>query len=441
MKGIAGELGEMKIPLRPEARSIRQRPYRLNPIYKQKVKAKIDRMLEAKIIEPVEESEWISPMVVQYKKQGGIRICVDLRKLNDACLDDPFPTPFMDEVLENVGGHEAYPFTNGFSGYHQIKIAQDDRYKTTFATEWESYQYIVMSFGLKNAPTIFSRVDIAAFKEFIHQFLEVYLDDWTVYSLLKDHVEVLQMMLERCRQCQILLNIKKCIFETPFGILLGHIICKQGLLVDSTKIAVMVNLPPPKTVRQLRATLGHTGYYRKFIKGYVQITAPMEKLLRNDTNFQWNDECQHGLDTLKEKMVTVPILVFLDWDKTFHVHVDASAITLGAILAQPGAGDMDHPIAFASRKLSESEKNYNTTEREGLAMVYALQKFRHYLLGKHFKMFTDHSALKYLVNKPVLGGRICRWLLLFKEFDFEVIVKPGKLNAGPDHLSRVTNGE
>jgi hypothetical protein len=123
------------------------------------------------------------------------------------------------------------------------------------------------------------------------------------------------------------------------------------------------------------------------------------------------------------------------------VHVDASTITLGAILAQPRAGDLDHPIAFASRKLSDSEHNYNMTEREGLAIIYALQKFRHYLLGKHFKMFTDHSALKYLVNKPVLGGRICRWLLLFQEFDFEVIVKLGKLNVGPDHLSRITNGE
>jgi hypothetical protein len=167
-----------------------------------------------------------------------------------------------------------------------------------------------MSFGLKNAPALFSRVFIATFKEFIHQFIEVYLDNWTVYSLLKDHVEVLWLMLERCRQCQISLNIKKCIFRTPFGILLGHIVCKQGLLVDPAKIAVIVNLPPPKIVCQLRATLGHTGYYRKFIKGYAQITAPMEKLLRKDTMFQWNGKCQHGLDTQKEKMVTTPILVF-----------------------------------------------------------------------------------------------------------------------------------
>jgi hypothetical protein len=267
-------------------------------------------MLEVGIIEPVEESKWMSPMVVQEKKQGGIRICVDLRKLNDACLHDPFPTPFMDEVLENVGGKEFYSFIDIFSRYHQIKIAPKDRYKTTFSTEWGSYQYTIMPFELKNAPTILSRVVIAAFKEFIHQFLEVYLDDWTIYSMLKDNVEVLWLMLEICRQCQILLNIKKCIFRTPFGILLGHIAWKQGLLVDPSKIAIIINLPPPKTIHQLRATLGHTRCYNFFIKGYVQINAPMEKLLRKDTKFQWNEDFQHGLDTLKEKMVNTPILVF-----------------------------------------------------------------------------------------------------------------------------------
>jgi hypothetical protein len=184
-----------------------------------------------------------------------------------------------------VGGQEAYSFIDGFLGYHQIKISPEDRYKTTFSTEWQSYQYTVMPFGLKNAPTIFSRVVIAAFKEFIHQLLEVYLDDWTIYSLLKDHVRVLRLMLERCMQCHISLNIKKHIFGTPFAILLGHIVCKQGVLVDPAKIAVIVNLPPLKSVRQLRETLVHTGYYKKFIKGYMQITAPMEKLLKKNTIF------------------------------------------------------------------------------------------------------------------------------------------------------------
>jgi hypothetical protein len=167
----------MNMPLKPKARPVRQRCYRLNPMYKQKVKAKIEKMLEDGIIEPIVESEWISPMVVQEKKKGGIRICVDLKKLNDTSLHDPFPTPFTDEVLENVGGQESYSFTDGFSGYHQITIAPEDRYKTNFSIEWGSYQYIVIPFGLKNAPAIFSRVVIDAFKKFIHRFLKLYLYD------------------------------------------------------------------------------------------------------------------------------------------------------------------------------------------------------------------------------------------------------------------------
>jgi hypothetical protein len=142
---------------------------------------------------------------------------------------------------------------------------------------------------------------IATFKDFIHKFLEVYLDDWIVFSLLKDHVEVLRLMLGTCRQCQIYLNIEKCIFSAPFGILLGHVVCKQGVLVDPNKIFVILNLPPPKLVHQLRATLSHTGYYRNFIKSDAQITALMEKLLNKDIKFQWNDECQQSLDILKRK--------------------------------------------------------------------------------------------------------------------------------------------
>ena len=150
----------------------------------------------------------------------------------------------------------------------------------------------------------------------------------------------------------------------------------------------------------------------------------MENLLKKDFQFIWTEECQQSFDTLKQKMVTAPILVFPNWSKECHVHIDASSISLGEMLAQPRVGDIDHSLAFASRNLSTTEINYTTTEREGLAMVYALQKFHHYLLGGHFEMFIDHSALKYLVNKPVLGARICRWILLFQEYDFEIVVKP-----------------
>jgi hypothetical protein len=151
------------------------------------------------IIEPIEESEWIIPMVVQDKKTREIKIYLDLMKLNDACLHDPFPTPFIDEVLDNVGGQEVYSFTDGFSGYHQIQISKEDRHKTTFTTEWGSYQYTMILFGLKNALAIFSTVVVEAFKEFLHKFMEAYFDDWTIFSLLQNHIECLRLMLDKCR--------------------------------------------------------------------------------------------------------------------------------------------------------------------------------------------------------------------------------------------------
>lgn len=175
--------------------------------------------------------------------------------------------------------------------------------------------------------------------------------------------------------------------------------------MDPTKIIVIVNLEAPRNVKQLRVTLGQTGYYRKFIKSYAQITAMMEKLLKKYAMFCWDEDCQHSLDVLKDKMVTIPTLVFPNWKNEFHVHVDSTCIAPGAISTQEGEGEIDHLIAFTNRKLSKAEKNHSTTECEGLAMVFALQKFGHYLLGGHFKMYTNHSALKYLVNKNALGGR------------------------------------
>jgi hypothetical protein len=156
-----------------------------------------------------------------------------------------------------------------------------------------------MPFGLRNSPTMFSRVVVEALKEFLHKFLEVYFDDWTVFSLLKNHIECLRLMLDKCRQCQIALNLKKCIFFSPFGVLLCHLVCQHGLLVDPSKIAIIVDLPPPTLVKQLCTALGHTGYYKKLIKGYAQITTPMEKILKIDCQFHWIEECQQSFNMLK----------------------------------------------------------------------------------------------------------------------------------------------
>lgn len=207
----------------------------------------------ARIIELVEEFEWVSPMMVQEKKmKGDIKIFVDLQKLSDACIHDPFTTPFTDEVLENVGGEEAYSFTNRFSRYNQIEIAPEEKSKTTFPKEWGLFQYIVMPFRLENSPTIFSRVVVATFKEFILKVLEVYIDDWIVFWLVKKHVSSLHLMFDTCRKYEISLNLKKFIFCVPYGTLLGQVVSKHGLMVDLAKIIVMINLEHLRNVKNLR---------------------------------------------------------------------------------------------------------------------------------------------------------------------------------------------
>jgi len=346
----------MKIDLKPGSKPVKNRPYHINPRVKEKVKKEIDKMLEVGLIFVVEEAEWVNPIVIQRKKDiEDIRVYVDYRSPKSTCVHDPFPTPFTDEVLEQVAGKEAYSFIDGFSRYHQVRIAEEDKRKTTFIIEWGSFAYNVMPFVLKNSPAVFSRIVIATFRDFIQTFIEFYMDDWKIYSLLREHITLLRLMFDRCRELQISLNLKKCIFSVSHGNLLGHIVCREGLLVDPAKVAVIVNMKPPTSTKQLCSTLEHTGYDHRLIRRYANITAPLENLLKKDELFQWTPECDKAFETLKEKLITTPILIFPNREKEFHVHVDASGISLGGILTQHRYGAMDHPIYFVIRKMSQAE--------------------------------------------------------------------------------------
>jgi hypothetical protein len=352
---------------------VRHRLYHLKPRAKEKVKKEIDKMLEDVLIFSVEEEEWVSPIVIQKKKgTEDIRVYVDYRSLDSSWVHDPFQTPFTDEVLEHVSRKEVYSFAYGFSGYHQVRIVEMDKKKTTLITEWGSFTYNVMPFGLKNTPAVFSKIVIASFREFIHKFIEVYMDDWMIYSLIKEHVALLRLMFDRWRELHISLNLIKCIVCVPHGMFLGHIVYQEGVLADPAKVVVIVNMPPTTSAKQLHSTLGHAGCYRRFIRRYENITVPLENLLKKEKTFQWVIECDKAFTNLKGKLNKKPILIFPNWKNEFLVHVEASGISLGAILAQPRDGAMDHPIYFESRMLSQDERNYTTTKREGLAMIYAL---------------------------------------------------------------------
>lgn len=282
-----------------------------------------------------------------------------------------------------------------------------------------------------------------AFKEYLRNYLKIFMDDLCVHSANREeHIRHLELVFQKCRLYHICLNPEKCKFMVRQGKILGHIISHNGISTNADKIAAIVELPRPHNAKGVQVFMGHCGYYRRFIYMYVEIARPMYALL---VVFEWTDDCEHAFEKLKIALVSAPILRALDWNTIFHVHIDASAFAIGCVLAQPSNQELeknlDFPVSYTSRQLNTAKKNYTTTEREGLAMIYALKKFRHYLLANKFIFFVDHQALLYLVKKPCTTGRIVRWFVILLEFDFEVAVKKGRMHQRVNHLSRITSGE
>ena len=382
------------------------------------VKEEIDRLLEAGFIYPDHNSEWVSSIVVVPKKVGAdgkvkIWVCQDFRKLNAATKKDYFPLPFMDTILIHVSGQECYNFLDGFFGYNQVHIQNQDQLKTTFTTEWGTFAFNRMPSGLCNAPGTFQRLMMDIFQDFLRHFLEVFIDNFAVFSLQKDHLEYLRKTFQRCRETCLKLHLGKCFFGMTSGVLLGHVVLsKRGLEVDREKVKTILALIASNCVRDIRGFLGCVGYYRTFIDGYMWKAIPLIELLKKDVEFNWNPKRQKAFEDLKLAFVKAPIFSPPDWEKEFHVTLDASGWCLGAILWQFDSKRRECPIYYACRQMSQVETKYSTMEREALAVIYACKKFRHYLLGYRIVFHMDHDSLKYLVNKSDLFGRIARWILL-----------------------------
>ena len=440
LKGVPPEVCKHHIHLEERAKLIHQRQRRLNPKYSLLVKEEIEKLLETGFIYPVPYSEWVSSIVIVPKKNRKIRICQDFRKFNNATKKDYFPLPFTDAILDAVASHECYSFLDGFSGYNQIQIALEDQLKTTFTTTWGTFASIIMLFGLCNAPATFQRVMIVAFLPYLHKFIEIFLDDFCVFGKIADHAEQLTKCFEQCEKYGISLNAAKCQFVVPFGRLLGHIVGKAGIVVDLDKISLIVNFPKPTIVKQVRSYLGLCSYYRRAIKSFAEIASPLTKLLKKlgvGASPIWAPNCEEAFLALKEKLSTTPVFIPPNWNKPFRVYVDASNMALGCVLSQKDDKNFDHPIYFASRQLIADEKNYTTTERKALGMIFAVQKFRHCLLGYPFFFYVNHDALKYLINKLELSGRLACWILLLQEFNFTVVVRPGESHGNANHISRL----
>ncbi|CAN6560251.1 unnamed protein product [Malus baccata var. baccata] len=449
IRGISPTTCMHRILLEEGATPSREAQLRLNPPMMEVVKKEIIKLLDCGVIYPISDSRWVSPVQCVPKKfgvtvvknaenklvptriQAGWRVCIDYRKLNATTRKDHFPLPFIDQMLERLTGHSFYCFLDGYSGYNQIVIAPDDQEKTTFTCPFSTFAYRRMPFGLCNAPAMFQRCMI----------IEVFMDDFSVFGDSFDGcLENLTIILKRCVETNLVLNWEKCHFMVRQGIVLGHIVSERGIEVDKLKIDLVRYLPSPTSVREVRSFLGHARFYRRFIKDFSKISNPLCRLLQKDVVFDFNEECEKAFNHLKEMLTSAPIIVPPDWSLPFELMCDASDYALGAVLGQRKE-KRPHVIYYASRTLNDAQLNYSTTEKELLAVVFALDKFRSYLLGTKVIIYTDHVALKYLFTKKEAKPRLIRWMLLLQEFDIEIRDKKGSENVVADHLSRMVHEE
>jgi hypothetical protein len=284
LKGIFPDVVEHRIPLIPGARPIRQKERRMNPQLQLLVKAELERLLEAGFIRPVEITDWVSPMVLVRKKNGKLRVCVDYRKLIACTQKDHFSLPFISLLLEEVGGHSCYTFMDGYAGYNQISIALGDLHKTAFTTPWGTFIWLVMHFGLCNAPATFQRLVIFIFSDLLYKSMTVFVDDFSTQSNTESHLECVREALKRCRMTRLALNPEKTYLAVRRGVLLGYVVSEKGREPDPEKIAVIYELEPPTNAKGIAKLLRHIGWYRELIPSYSKIALPITHLLKKTLN-------------------------------------------------------------------------------------------------------------------------------------------------------------
>ncbi|KAK1651522.1 hypothetical protein QYE76_069327 [Lolium multiflorum] len=432
LKGISPSICQHAINMEDDAKPVVEPQRRLIPKMKEVVRNEVLRLLEAGIIYPIADSRWVSPVHCVPKKGGmtvvpndndelipqrvvvGYRMCIDFRKVNKVTKKDHYPLPFIDQMLERLSKNTHFCFLDGYSGFSQIAVKAKDQEKTTFTCPYGTYAYRRMPFGLCNAPATFQRCMSAIF----HGFCE--------------------SIVERCEETNLVLNWEKCHFMVNEGIVLGHKISERGIEVDRAKVEAIEKMPYPRDVKGIRSVLGHAGFYRRFIKDFSKIAKPLTNLLQKDVPFVFDDDCKEAFETLKKALTTAPIVEPPDWNLPFEIMCDASDFAVGAVLGQRVDKKLN-VIHYASKTLDAAQRNYATTEKELLAVVFACDKFRSYIVDSKVTIHTDHAAIRYLMTKKDAKPRLIRWVLLLQEFDLHIVDRKGADNPVADNLSRLEN--
>ena len=411
-------------------------PPRRVPIHKRgEVEDTVKRLSDQGLIEP-STSPWSSALVLVKKKDGSLRCCVDYRLLNAATIKDSYPLPRIDDTLDALVGSKWFSTLDLKSGYHQVPVAEVDRPKTAFSAGNSLWQWRVLPFGLSNAPATFERLMESVLAGMHWRTLLVYLDDIIVFGkTFEEELQRLEEVFRRMRRANLKLSPKKCLLfrsEVPF---LGHIVSRDGVRTDPIKTTAVAEWPVPANVTELRSFLGFCTYYRRFVRDFSKLAAPLHDLTKAGVPFKWNSACHAAFENLKEVLTNAPVLQYPDPHKPFILDTDASSVGVGAVLSQVIDG-VERVVAYFSRTLSPAERNYCVTRRELLAVLTAVRHFHSYLYGSQFTIRTDHASLQWLHHLKDPEGQLARWLARLGQYSYHIVHRPGERHANADAMSR-----
>ena len=421
-----------------DALPIKQHPYRLNPLKLQYMRKEIQYMLENDIIEP-SNSEWSSPCILVPKPDGTYRLCTDFRKVNSVTKTDSYPIPRIDDCIDKIGSAKFVSKFDLLKGYWQVPLTERAREVSAFVTPDGLYQYKVMPFGMKNAPATFQRM--------IHSLLrhlegcEAYIDDVIIYSnTWDDHLRIMRKFFNILAKANLTVNLAKSDFCHATVEYLGHKVGQGFVTPITAKVEAISQFPIPTNKKELMRFLGMAGFYRKFCPNFSSVVGPLTNLLQKKVNFSWTKDCDESFKKIKCVLMNTPVLSAPNFDKQFKLTVDASDIGIGAALFQESDDGVDRVVCYFSKKLTKSQKNYSTIEKECLALLLALQHFDVYLnVTLHpILVYTDHNPLTFLGKMSNKNQRLTRWSLLLQEYDIIIYHIKGKDNVIADALSRVS---
>ena len=430
------KVAEHEIIIEPGARPIKQRYYPVSP-YKQKIiDEEIEEMLKLGVIER-SSSPWSSPVCLAKKKDGTFRFCIDFRKINELSKKDSYPLPLINSILDRLRNTRFVSSIDIKSAFWQVPLTESSREYTAFTVPGRGlFQFRRMPFGLSNAPATWQRIVDTIFGPELEPNVMVYLDDIIITSSsFPEHLELLGVVFDRLRESGLIVSLEKCNFCKPELRYLGYLVDSKGLRPDPEKVEAIVNIPPPKNINEIRRFIGTASWYRRFVPNFSSLLAPVLNLTKKNVRWDWTPDCQKSFTALKECLVTAPILTAPDFERTFYLHADASSFGLGAVLTQK-FDDGEKVICYLSRSLSRQEMKLSVTEKECLAVIWSVEKLRHYIDSVPFIVYTDHASLLWLHRLKDPQGRLGRWQLRLQQFDYKLIHRKGKDHIVPDFLSR-----